>query len=71
MAPQCVGLVAFERELDLALVEDVLEGGLDVVGERGAMTDVVQVLLRIGGVALSALGIGLRIVQEDFRCSSG
>ena len=58
VAPERVGLVAFERELDPALVEDILEGGLDVVGESGAVTDGVQALLRLGGGALSALGVG-------------
>ena len=59
--------MAFEGELDLALMGNIFQRGHDVVGECGPVTDVVQGLLRRGGIALSALGKGLGIVQQDLR----
>lgn len=66
-APERVALMAFEGELDLALVEDVLQREGDIVGKCCPVTDVVQGLLRLGGTAFSALGIGLGVVEQNLR----
>jgi len=62
---QRIRKVVLESEFDTTLMQDVLEGQFHVVRESGAVADVVEVLLRLGLITLSAFDDGLSIGQQD------